>query len=608
MSCPASTDCVTCEARNQKCDRVRDPYGCRRCAEAGIKCGGYLDTRISRPEYNAREDRGPSSWSADGSLLWAHRGAEHAGRDSDDTTSTITYSISPPVLNRESEGNSFTASTCLLSNSDPPNLVQHTHPRSLSTTHEAISLVPLEQANTPIGRTTFPIQENFIPLIESGAGTGVPRPRIDEPMSRLDSKLGLSSGTPAMLSTPESPYTRLGVHPNPVSSPPKHAESTDSWLTFPNHDTQIESLENIESGILDSLTLDRRVESNTLAFVIHACKSFTIYNLVTILTNRSTDYDLSEFAALYKQLAESIWEARAGDSIALTREQALGAMGYSHEFIALLCRVSSLANVLQIMDLYAPIFRRACPEPSNVLVNLPRVLTTNSYLQSYATLDILLSTITYRPMFFRYDLDYISPHHEELINAENGPGLRWLYGVPDPLMITLARMNTLLEDFGGRLDTGRVRKLEREIGAFKPVYSMDARTDPILNIGRVAVQESWRLAAYVYLYMGLCGANASDSRVQKIKRKFFTLLETVGPRRNPDSFLVFPAVIIGVAISSPTERSILLTRLYGVSECSRWGTMANDLTRILNDIWAHTEERPAVWSDLRLACLRVVGM
>ncbi|CAE6521534.1 unnamed protein product, partial [Rhizoctonia solani] len=79
----------------------------------------------------------------------------------------------------------------------------------------------------------------------------------------------------------------------------------------------------------------------------------------------------------------------------------------------------------------------------------------------------------------------------------------------------------------------------------------------------------------------------------------------VKSRRHPDSFLVYPNAILGVAATGPVDRTAPLTRLWGVSECSRPGTVGN---RMLSDIWAQTTARPAVWADVRSACLRVTGM
>ncbi|CAE6495350.1 unnamed protein product [Rhizoctonia solani] len=283
-----------------------------------------------------------------------------------------------------------------------------------------------------------------------------------------------------------------------------------------------------------------------------------------------------------------------------------------HEFISITSKVGSLANVLKIMDLYAPVFRRACPEPSDKFVNLPQKLTSTGLLdlnlKYYATFDVIQSVITHRPMFFRYNLDFISPQDEELLDAENGPGLRWLIGVPDRLVFVLGKMNNLFEDYGNHVDPGMVRELEEDIEACKPIIFSNQEDDPNLVLGRLVVQESWRLLGYVYLYMGLCGAESSDARVVKVQKMFMRLLSGVKPRRNPDSFLLFPMLVLGVATSSLSDQSILLARLWGVSECNKLGTMGNDVVRILNDVWARTVGRSAVWSDLRKACLRIIGV
>ncbi|KAG8751396.1 hypothetical protein FRC11_009445 [Ceratobasidium sp. 423] len=65
---------------------------------------------------------------------------------------------------------------------------------------------------------------------------------------------------------------------------------------------------------------------------------------------------------------------------------------------------------------------------------------------------------------------------------------------------------------------------------------------------------------------------------------------------------------MGIATASPADRSTLRTRLRGVTECSKMGTTANDLINILYDVWTRTVERPTMWSDLRMACLKITGM
>ncbi|CAE6502958.1 unnamed protein product [Rhizoctonia solani] len=383
------------------------------------------------------------------------------------------------------------------------------------------------------------------------------------------------------------------------------ATHAPEWpASYLDDEPETEDSENIEAGLLNGLALDRQAESNTLPFIVHCFAAwmtrftFEPTRILPIIINhirhgyavgeetrqamllvsgsglavsRSTDYDLSDFNALQKQLMDRLIETRARSDTEFTNELALATMEHSHQvskllpsrrefhftdekFISTLFKVGSLASVLHVMGLYAPVFRRACPEPSNGFVNLPRRLTAMEIqLKYYSTLDVLQSVITNRPMFFRYDLDYLSPQEEALIKSDYGPGLRWLYGVPDRLMITLARMNTLFEDHGNRLDPERVQEIEKEIADCALVVNTSHGINPTLNIGRATVQQSWKMAATIYLYMGLCGADSKDVRVAKVRKKFIKLLRGIKPSRNPDSFLILPILIV-----SFTSRTFLL--------------------------------------------------
>ncbi|CAE6468863.1 unnamed protein product [Rhizoctonia solani] len=650
MSYSSSAGCVTCEARNKRCDRTRGPTGCRRCTQAGIGCEGYLAARLPKPKHSVRDNK----------LQTDDRGIVHPGYSSSsgniptepifpsEIPSTMTSFASLPVsqVALPAGGNSFAA----LSTEPLPDPLaigyttslhadRQFRTQSLFLTHEQTPILPTGKVPIPlVGQTTFPIGQIITPSIES-PGISTLRSCVRGPMtsgqaSLFNSIFSLANDGLAPL-TPKNLCTGLKALPGPPSKSTRQA----NWLAHLDNHFEIEDSENVRSGLLEGLVLDRQVESNMLPFFVHAFASWMSRFLfepnriiaitrdhilrsysdqptrqtmllicnVALAVSGSTAYYPTDFMVLYKQVMDSVAAAR--ERVELTQELALDTMKHSHEFISTLCRVGSLANVLNVMDMYAPIFRRACPEPGEELVNLPRVLTTiNVHLQFYATLDVLQSVITHRPMFFRYDLDFISPHVEELLLAEDGPGLRWLYGIPDRLMIAFARMNTFLEDFGSCVDTGRIRELEKEIASFAPVVCSSTEIDPTLNIARVAVQESWKLAAHVYLYVALGGADSSDARVVKPQQKFMRLLETIRPRRNPDLFLVLPMLIIGVATRAPAEQSVLFARLWGVSECNKPGTMGNDVTRVLSDIWARTMERPAVWTDLRFACLRVIGM
>ncbi|CAE6468872.1 unnamed protein product [Rhizoctonia solani] len=349
---------------------------------------------------------------------------------------------------------------------------------------------------------------------------------------------------------------RPGDQLNPIVSIPQRLGSPEpppgAALDPDGCMNDLEDPENIQGAITGFLLLDQNVESNSLPFLLHGYATWVAhflfepqrvvysarYNvfrsytmgtesrqIMNLLANnayeitRSASYDPGNSPSFSQ--TESIIRRRlteASTQIQPSRgsdmQSALEAMRFTYEFISSLCKVGSLSGVLNIMQLAAPVFRRACPDSLENLVNLPTLLTTMiTPVQYYGSLDVLLSVLTGRPMFFRYSVEFASGVPESLFLLEDGPGIRWVYGVPDRLTLTFAKMNALLEDFGPQLGRELVKELEEEIKRMKPIVG--SSTEPLLSVSRMVVQECWFLAALIYLYMGLCGADSTDTRAKE---------------------------------------------------------------------------------------------
>ncbi|CAE6462038.1 unnamed protein product [Rhizoctonia solani] len=425
---------------------------------------------------------------------------------------------------------------------------------------------------------------------------------------------------------------------------PKISHST-GLMKIPDPDANLgdpEDPENVRGEIVGFLWLDRHVESNGLPFILQAYATwisrflfeplrviqiarhevFRLYatgeesrRMMHLIAGsvyeitRSTDYNpikSPSFATLQIMLRNRFIGARTRveTSHKWDRKYALGVMLSISEFTFALSKVMSLSTALGFMQLVAPVFRLACPHPLDELINLPTLFTTKIVpLQYYSTLDVLLGVLTSRPMFFRYDVKFTPEAPELIFQLEDGPGIRWCDGIPDQIVLIFAQMNSLYEDFGPRVRKDVADKLEAEIKRMRP--TVGSSTEPLISIGRTVVQECWFLAALIYLYMGLCGANSTDIRVVAVRAKFMRILVSIRPKRHPDAFLVFPMVIIGVATDDLNERNLIRQRILGVAECSRPGTMENDFLMILNKIWS--KRLPVVWSYLREGCWEVSG-
>ncbi|CAE6472261.1 unnamed protein product [Rhizoctonia solani] len=400
------------------------------------------------------------------------------------------------------------------------------------------------------------------------------------------------------------------------------------------------------SYITRSLSLDRNVESNTLPFILNAYALWAIrmmfdpHRIIGIgrtyvfrhyaasessrwklklvsdfawTAGGSTAYDLgglSSFMIFQARMCQQFLTATCKHESreSLDQHTALDSFTFAHELFSMAFKHLPLSNILSLMQLAAPVFRCACPDSREELVHLPSLLLQHDIsLRYYSTFDILISVITNRPMFFRYNTSFTPELPESRMYIQDYFGMQWFYGVPDRLVVTLARMNALREDYGDRLDERITRELELEIRSFRPVLGKS--NEPTLIASRIVVQECWRQAAFIYLYMGLCGANSLDVRVRLVQATFMKLFQGVEPGRNPDVFLILPIAILGLATHLAEEQSLIRRRMLNQPECSRYPTSGNDILKILNEIWTRPNFiEPVVWYDLRVACLRVTGM
>ncbi|CAE6482008.1 hypothetical protein ACGC1H_003398 [Rhizoctonia solani] len=264
----------------------------------------------------------------------------------------------------------------------------------------------------------------------------------------------------------------------------------------------------------------------------------------------------------------------------------------------------SLLSLVCLMEAAAPLFRRACPEPMDQYVNLPRAIFSPIInIGHFATTDIIISITTGRPMLFRYNVDYPLDILEQIKDGRYG--MHWLHGIADQYIVLLARINNISEEYGANVSPKCIAELEdqiREAGT-----STERSVDPISTIWRFMVWRCWKLTMQIYLYMVLCRASADDPRVLKLVKAYVQLTETVKPGRSPDAFLYIPMIIVGVSAHRQQDRAVIQQRMLSLQECTKPGSCGHEAMNMLIDLWRRTqaENRPAVWADLRLSALRV---
>ncbi|KAG8739960.1 hypothetical protein FRC10_004959 [Ceratobasidium sp. 414] len=513
-----------------------------------------------------------------------------------------------------------------------------TSPAALPTPAQRLSQTP--DAPSPAPSSRFPIPSLPNPP-EPGTMSIIPhRPLGASPSNLTNMTSGQASLFQALLSLGQ-PSTSSPFPPSSSQTPSSsHGSTWPSPDTEENDNSSITSEESDPEGIREIVcrtpTLDKNAPSNSLPFVLHSYSNWirrTVFEPLK-LANKARDHVTRRFnqsqdsrstvtlvANIIRSLSRSSPSApnylpaitlirdRARRNLAIAdanktfpvqpgSREALDALEDLFEFMS-----SSLESNLSLIRDAAPVYQNACPESPGVPINLPaKLLHPEFSLRHFPALDILFSLGMCLPMVFRYDISYTSELCATVTDIDS-VGLQWMHGIPDQFIMLLARMNMLRVDFAPNVDPQVIDEIEAEIKNFRPVLGVS--TDPLLTVARLGVQESWRQALYIYLYMGLCGVDASDNRVEKALKGFTRLLEGTKPGRTPDVFLMLPMIVAGVASRRQPDRNIIQTRMLNLRECSQPGAAGHETVLTLCDVWARTdaEARPAVWTDLRIAIL-----
>ncbi|KAG8768201.1 hypothetical protein FRC12_005718 [Ceratobasidium sp. 428] len=341
-------------------------------------------------------------------------------------------------------------------------------------------------------------------------------------------------------STPEDPQDQT-VSPSNLSSQ-TYFSSEGSIQPLPMVEYDDDSSDGSEDldteGVMvrvgSTLALDRNVASNSLPYVISSYFRWIIRvvfeplklveRMEYLLNKRYASDDLRYATTLVADiaywlvnnptsgegfLALSRLQARIDHKIALVNanreppsevcaHEALSTLLYEiEEMICIQSFSTTLAHTIRLHKSAALVYRYTCSEPPDMPIHLPaKLLQSDSRHRSFPVMDILLSLSTCQPMLFRYD---ITPLSEPFELDSHSPGIQWMHGIPDQFLIMLARMNMLREDSAPNIDPNTISNLEVQVSSFESTF--DRSTDSYLTIARLTVQETWRQAMYIYLYM-----------------------------------------------------------------------------------------------------------
>ncbi|CAE6519233.1 unnamed protein product [Rhizoctonia solani] len=230
--------------------------------------------------------------------------------------------------------------------------------------------------------------------------------------------------------------------------------------------------------------------------------------------------------------------------------------------------------------------------PSNSLVvSFPRTFSAPRYeLKRFVMYDTAASLVLGLPPLveYGYDCECDSSSH----------GLEWIHGVPVALVQIVSQINswragsrvTPLDDW---------EALERRLLSWEPRLMVpDGEDSDAGNIGRLAIQESWRHTVLIYLYMGMCGVSSHDSRVQASIQQIIQLGKTVA--NLPIGIHMFThCVIAGIGARLEKHRSLVREQLLSFKDTRVWLFRGPQFSKVLDHMWhgVGAGGAPVMWDD-----------
>ncbi|KAG9078136.1 hypothetical protein FS749_009900, partial [Ceratobasidium sp. UAMH 11750] len=294
----------------------------------------------------------------------------------------------------------------------------------------------------------------------------------------------------------------------------------------------------------------------------------------------------------------------------------LASVGLDSEFSRLRAQLSSLQDLSLYYHLVShssagySLFKKAAPVFTQFVSQHPHLWTPDSNI----CLDAVLHTRGFNiPRFAFFDAIYslafgVAPliHYDtnqpRPAGAEHFHLLEWIFGCPPDIVIALAKVNAWrasqrLEQTVATPMLDEWQEIEERLQTWRP--TVEHIDEPLNVVARLAVFEGWRQAALIYLYMGMCGVNSADPRVESCVRQVIQLACTIQPGAPAEPYMMLPCLIAGVAARLEKHRAVIYKKLSTPQTDGILALRGSDFLPVMDNLWhgAGTDGTPVIWEN-----------
>ncbi|CAE7212359.1 unnamed protein product [Rhizoctonia solani] len=235
---------------------------------------------------------------------------------------------------------------------------------------------------------------------------------------------------------------------------------------------------------------------------------------------------------------------------------------------------------------------------SSTYVPLSNVLSSEAHALAYfALIDCTYAMASGLPQQIEYDTTiYPQPRCSPRTKASSSH--QWVHSSPTEFQLVLADINACRDKSPVARDR---RDIEQWLVTWQSRHAEYEFTESWMTVAWYAVQESWRLALLVYLYLAVYDVPSDDPRIQSCVKQVLQVVGTIKKRDNSDAnvSLFVQYLTIGICARSETHRKLVRDKLSTHNEIRLWILRASDFVPVLDHLWhgAAAGGRPIKWSD-----------
>ncbi|KAF8754581.1 hypothetical protein RHS01_05930 [Rhizoctonia solani] len=268
--------------------------------------------------------------------------------------------------------------------------------------------------------------------------------------------------------------------------------------------------------------------------------------------------------------------------------------------------IAHTSNTYQVLRNMTPIFLQSVfSEPKfwskdcdPAYVPLSNILNSDAYEFSYfAILDCTYAMATGLPQQIEYDTTAYPRPIVPSTQPNASSSHQWSLTSPSDFQLVLADINACRDMSHAAHDW---KDIERRLLTWQSQPAEYEFTKPWMKMAWYAVQESWRLALLIYLYMAVCGTPSHDPRIQSYVHQ---LLQVVGTIKKQDSSnarlsLFVQYLMIGICARSEDHRKIVREKLSTCNNNKIWILRAPDFIPVLEHLWYGEQRMTAPFTGL----------